>query len=157
MAANFDIDLSNLKINHICYIYKDVEKQAQILESLFKMQEFVFSEDLDHPAKYRGRDTKYSIKIGISRCFNMQIELFQWIEGDCIYNEFIDSKKEGLHHFGVFVENLQGYIDTFQNYGIEVLQTGKFPPRLTYAYMDTEKIFGAIIEFIELIKRKRRK
>ncbi len=151
------IDLGNLKINHICYIYKDVEKQAKIMESLFNMPKFIFSEDLDHPAKYRGKDTKFSLKLGMSRCFNVQIELFQWIEGDCVYKEFIDAKREGIHHFGVLVDKLQDYITEFQNQGIEALQTGTFPPSLKYAYMNTEKIFGVIIEFIEIIERKRRK
>jgi len=157
MEKNIGIDLGNLKINHICYIYKDVEKQAKIMESLFNMPKFIFSEDLDHPAKYRGRDVKFSLKLGMSRCFNVQIELFQWIEGDCVYKEFIDAKREGIHHFGVFIDNLQDYIVEFQKQGIEVLQTGTFPPSLKYAYMDTEKIFGIIIEFLEIIKRNRRK
>ena len=157
MEKNIGIDLGNLKLNHICYIYQDVEKQAKIMESLFNMPKFIFSEDLDHPAKYRGKDTKFSLKLGISRCFNVQIELFQWIEGDCVYKEFIDAERKGIHHFGVFIDNLQDYIDEFQKQGIEPIQTGAFPPSLKYAYLDTEKIFGAIIEFIEIIKRKRRK
>jgi len=157
MEKSMGIDLGNLKINHICYIYKDVEKQAKIMESLFNMPKFIFSEDLDHPAKYRGKDTKFSLKLGMSRCFNVQIELFQWIEGDCVYKEFIDAKREGIHHFGVLVDKLQDYITEFQNQGIEALQTGTFPPSLKYAYMNTEKIFGVIIEFIEIIERKRRK
>ncbi|MFX1316351.1 MAG: VOC family protein [Promethearchaeota archaeon] len=157
MEKSKGIDLGNLKINHICYIYKDVEKQAKIMESLFNMPKFVFSEDLNHPAKFRGRDIKFSIKLGMSRCFNMQIELFQWIAGDCIYKEFVDTKREGMHHYGVFINNFQKYIDEFQKHGIEPIQSGMFPPSLKYAYMDTEKTFGTIIEFMEIIKRGRRK
>jgi hypothetical protein len=32
-----------------------------------------------------------------------------------------------------------------------------FPPRMKYAYMDTEKIYGAVIELIEIIKKKSKK
>ncbi|MFX1459197.1 MAG: VOC family protein, partial [Promethearchaeota archaeon] len=84
------------------------------------------------------------------------IEIFEWIKGDSVYKEFVDTQKEGLHHFGVFVENLQEYVDYLKKQGIEVIQTGMFPPRLKYAYMDTLKIFGVVIEFIELVKRKRK-
>ena len=156
MESSFNLVFGNLKIMHICYIYPDAEKHAKLMESIFNMPKFEFSEDLDHPAIYRGRDTKFSIKMGISRCFNTSIEIFEWIKGDSVYKEFIDTQKEGLHHFGVFVENLQEYVDYLQKQGIEVIQTGMFPPRLKYAYMDTARIFGAVIEFIEIVKRKRK-
>jgi len=157
MENNFNLDFGKLEIHHICYIYEEAEKKAKIMESIFNLPKFEFSEDLDHPAKYRGRDTKFSIKIGISRCFNTTIEIFQWIEGDSAYKEFVDTHKEGLHHFGVLVEDLQGYVDYLQEQGIEIIQTGTFPPSLTYAYLDTEKVFGTVIEFLEIIRRQRRK
>ncbi|MFX0018993.1 MAG: VOC family protein [Promethearchaeota archaeon] len=156
MEGIFNLVFGNLKIQHINYIYPNAEKHAKLMESKFKMPKFEFSEDLDHPATYRGRETKFSIKMGVSRCFNTSIEIFEWIKGDSVYKEFVDTQKEGLHHFGVFVENLQEYVDYLKKQGIEVIQTGMFPPRLKYAYMDTLKIFGVVIEFIELVKRKRK-
>ena len=157
MESNIDISLGSLKINHIGYLYKDAEKQAKIMESLFKMPKFVFSDDLDHAVTYRGGDSKFSLKMGFSQCFSTQIEVYQWLGGDCAYKEFIDAGKEGLHHIGVNVENMEDYVNEFQKQGIEVLMTGTFPPRLKFAYMDTEESFGIIIEFIEIIKRKRKR
>jgi len=154
---NLELDFKELRIQHICYIYKEPEKHAKMMESLFNIPKFEFSEDLDHPAIYRDRDTKFSIRIGISRCFSMTIEIFQWLKGDSIYKEFLDSQKEGLHHFGVFVEDLQKYVKYFRKEGIEVVQSGIFPPRMKYAYMDTVKIFGVVIELIEILKRKKMK
>ena len=157
MENNLDLNLGNLKIQHICYIYKEPEKHANLMESLLNMPKFEFSEDLDHPAIYRGKDTKFSIKIGMSRCFSTSIEMFQWLKGDCIYKEFVDSQKEGLHHFGYFVDNLSSYIDAFKRKGIDVIQSGIFPPKLKYAYMDTAEIFGVVIELMELVKRGKKK
>lgn len=156
MKNSFNLVFGNLKIQHINYIYQDAEKHANIMELIFKMPKFEFSEDLDHPAIYRGRDTEFSIKMGVSRCFNTSIEIFEWIKGDSVYKEFVDTQKEGLHHFGVFVENLEECVDYLQKQGIEIIQTGMFPPRLKYAYMDTVKIFGVVIEFCEIVKRKRK-
>ncbi|MFX0147723.1 MAG: VOC family protein [Candidatus Hodarchaeota archaeon] len=153
-----EIDFGTLKIDHICFIYKKAEKQAKIMETLFKMPKFSFSEVIDNPAIYRGKETEFSLKIGISRCFNTSIEIFQWLNGDGIYKEFVDANKEGLHHFGCYVDNLENYINHFQNKGIEVIQTGFFNfGKLHYMYLDTEKIFGTIIEILEIIKRKRSK
>jgi len=157
MENNLKLDFRNLKIQHICYIYQEPEKHAKMMESLFNMPAFEFSEDLDHPATYRGRDTKFSIKMGVSRCLSISIEIFQWLKGDSTYKEFVDSQKEGLHHFGVYVEDLEKYVDRFQTEGIDVVQSGMFPPRLKYAYMDTVEIFGAVIELMEIVKRKKMK
>jgi len=157
MENNLELDFRNLKIQHICYIYQEPEKHAKMMESLFNMPAFEFSEDLDHPATYRGRDTKFSIKMGVSRCLSISIEIFQWLKGDSTYKEFVDSQKEGLHHFGVYVEDLEKYVDRFQTEGIDVVQSGMFPPRLKYAYMDTVEIFGAVIELMEIVKRKKMK
>jgi hypothetical protein len=156
METNQELDFKNLKIQHICYIYHEPEKHARMMEALFKMAKFEFSEDLDHPATYRGKDTKFSIKIGVSRGLSTSVEIFQWLGGDSIYKEFVDSQKEGLHHFGVFVEDLEKYIERFQKEGIEVVQSGMFPPRLKYAYMDTVDVFGAVIELMEIVKRKKK-
>ena len=128
-----------------------------MMESLFNMPKFEFFEDLDHPAIYRGRKTKFSIKMGVSRCLSTSIEIFQWLKGDSIYKEFVDSQKVGLHHFGVFVEDLEKNINRFQQEGIEVVQSGMFPPRLKYAYMDTVEIFGAVIELMEMVKREKKR
>jgi hypothetical protein len=157
METNQEFDFKNLNIQHICYIYKEPEKHARMMESMFNMPKFQFSEDIDHPATYRGRDTKFSIKMGQSRCFNITIEIFQWLKGDSVYKEFVDSKGEGLHHFGVFVDNVDKYVDIFKEKGIEVVQSGLFPPGLKYAYMDTVEVFGAVIELMELVKRRRKK
>ena len=157
MENNLELDFRNLKIQHICYIYQEPEKHAKMMESLFNMPAFEFSEDLDHPATYRGRDTKFSIKMGVSRCLSISIEIFQWLKGDSTYKEFVDSQKEGLHHFGVYVEDLEKYVDRFQTEGIDVVQSGMFPPRLKYAYMDTVEIFGAVIELMEIVKRNKMK
>jgi hypothetical protein len=67
------------------------------------------------------------------------------------------SQKEGFHHIGVFVEDIKKYVDKFQKEEIVVIKSGMFPPRLKYAYMDTVKIFGAVIELIEILKRKKMK
>ena len=155
MEKNLEIDFRNLKIQHICYISQEPERHARMMETLFHLSSFEFSEDWDHPAIYRGRDTKFSIKIGVSRCFNQTIEIFQWLKGDCIFKEFVDSKKEGIHHFGVFVDDLHKYVNYFQKEGIEVIQSGIFPPRMNYAYLGTVEVFGVIIEVIELMKRKK--
>ena len=94
--------------------------------------------------------------MGTVKSFNTQIELIQWIEGDCIYKEFLDQGREGFHHIAISVDDTISYINFFKQIKIEVLQSGRMA-KLEYTYLDTEKTFGVIIELHELVKRKKMK
>ena len=150
------MDLKNLKVDQLGFVFKDIEKQAKIMESLYGVPEFAIMENNNLLVKYRGKETTVSLKIAISRLFNTQIELIQLIKGECIYKEFLDSGREGLQHISFFIEDLQSYIDEFQKQGIDIIHSGQIGKQ-RYAYMDTEKSFGILLEFQETVKRRRRK
>jgi len=156
MENDFIFNLGSLKIVQIGYIYRDIKKQIEIMKALYGFPEFVIIENKDRFCKYRGRDSKYSTIIAISRIFNTQIELIQWIEGECIFKEFIDRGREGLHHFGILVEDVESYISEFKQKGIDVMHAGQMG-KLKTTYFDTEKTFGIYLEFQQIIKRKRKK
>ena len=155
MEENFNFNLGDLKINQLGYVYRDIEKQIKIMESLYGCPKFAKFENKDNMFKYRGKDSKISTRIALSRLFNTQIELIQLIEGDCIFKEFIDSGREGLHHFGIFVNNLDDYIEEFKKKGIDVVHAGQTGMQKV-AYVDTEKTFGVYLEFQETVKRRRK-
>ena len=91
-----------------------------------------------------------------SRLLNVQIELQQWKSGDSLFKEFIDQGKEGLHSIGIYVEDLQVNIDLFKKRGIEVLQTGQIS-KFKFAYLNTEKTFGILLEIGTTLKRRKKK
>ena len=153
--GDFSFNLGNLKINQLGYLYRDIDKQIKIMESLYGCPKFAKFENKDNMFKYRGKDSKIHTRIAMSRLFNIQIELIQWIEGECIFKEFIDSGKEGLHHFGIFVNNLDFYIDEFKKIGIDVVHAGQTGTQRV-AYFDTEKTFGIYLEFQETVKKRRK-
>lgn len=156
MEENFNFNLGDLKINQLGYVYRDIEKQIKIMESLYGCPKFAILENKDNIFKYRGKDSKIYTRIAMSRLFNTQIELIQLIEGECIFKEFIDSGREGLHHFGIFVKNLEFYIEEFKKKGIDVVHAGQTGTQKV-AYMDTEKTFGIYLEFQETVKKRRKK
>jgi len=156
MEKDFNFNLANLKVDQLGYVYKDITKQMEIMKTLYQIPNFAVFENKDNIFKYRGKDSKISTRIAINRLFNTQIELIQLIEGECIFKEFIDSGREGLHHFGIYVENLDSYIKEFNKKGIQVVHARQ-TAKQRVAYMDTEKTFGVYLEFQETIKRKRKK
>ncbi len=156
MKKRLNIDISNLKIAQYGYVFKDVEKQAEIMESIYGIPKFAVLIDEDYPIEYRGKESKISTKIAISRFFNTQIELIELIKGNCIYKEFLEAGKEGFQHVSFFIENLDSYIDTFKKSGFEVIHYGQIGKQ-RFAYFDTEETFGLLLEFQETVKRKRKK
>ncbi len=157
MAQNFNLNLGNLKIEQLSYVYKDIKKQAKIMEDLYGIPTFAQMEDITHEnAIFRGKEVTITVDYAFSRLFNTQIELQQWKAGDSLFKEFLDQGKEGLHSVGTYVEDLQLYIDELKKKGIEVLQSGQIGKQW-FAYFDTEKTFGILLEFQQTVKRRKKK
>ncbi len=157
MEQNFNFNLGNSKIEQLSYVYKDIKKQAKIMEELYGVPTFAQMESITHKdATFRGKEATIIVDYAFSRLLNVQIELQQWKSGPSLFKEFLDQGKEGLHSIGIYVEDLPAYIEEFKKKGIEVLQTGTVGKQW-FAYFDTEKTFGLLLEAQQTIKRRRKK
>ena len=81
--------------------------------------------------------------------------MIQHLSGDCIYKEFLDQGREGLHHISLFIENIEAYIEYFEKQGYEMIYYGEIGKRV-YAYFDTEETLGMILEVQETKKRRKK-
>ena len=149
-----ELNLGNLKINQLGYVYKDIKKQAKILEEKLGLPKFAYLENMPTKYNYRGRETTVQTMIGFSRSLNVQIELIQLINGECIFKEFIDSGREGLHHFGIFVEDVDTILREYIKRGYSVVHEGITAGVQKVAYIDTYDDFGVYIEFQQRVKRE---
>ncbi len=52
------LNLGNLNIFQLGYVYKDAEKQAKVMESVWGMQPFAFMENTS-AINYRGKEVSY--------------------------------------------------------------------------------------------------
>jgi hypothetical protein len=146
MQNNSNIDLGNLELFQLGYVYKDIEKQAKIMETMYGVSKFWISDPLKLRITYRGVKTKIMVRGAFAQYNKTQLELIQLIEGDSIYKEFLDQGREGLHHVLYRVDDLQAVINKYKEVGIEVIQSGRIMTS-SYAYMDTEEKLGIIVEF----------
>ena len=156
IMEEFKINLGNLKVEQLGFVFRDIEKQAKIFETLFNVPKFAILPENTEIVKYRGKDVEMTNKIAISRQFNTQIELIQHISGESIYKEFLDKGREGLHHISFFIENIEAYIEFFEKQGFEVINSGSIGKQV-YAYFDTEETLGMLIEVQETKKRRKKK
>lgn len=153
---DFKINFGNLRVDQLGFIFKDIEKQADIMQSIFGFPKFIFGRPETRPIQYRGNESQMTSQLAISRLGSTQIELIKWIDGECSHKEFLDNGKEGLNHFAVYVEDTDSYIEEFKKKGIEILQSGKVL-NVKFTYLDTEEKFGIIVELLEQIRRRKKR
>lgn len=156
MTENLEFNLGNLKIDQLSFVYKDIKEQAKIMEKIYRIPKFAQMENITHQdATYRGKEVTIITDYAFSRLFNVQIELQQWKSGECLFKEFIDQGKEGLHSIGIYVDDLDAYINEFKKIGINIIQTGQVGKQ-KFAYLDTEKTFGFLLEISMTVKRRKK-
>ena len=148
MEKKSKLNLRRVKIVQFGYVYKDIEKQAKIIEDLYDLPKFQYwngGKPVSGTVKYRGKDSEISVKVAQNRLFNIDIELIQWIDGECEYKEFLDQGKEGLHHIMIRPDDVQSTMDILKKKGVEVLLEVE---GLKATYLDTEESLGINLEII---------
>lgn len=128
------------KVDQIGIVVKDLEKTLKFCERIFGVKSFSTME----------RDLGYAkLKTGFFWLGNVQIELIQVVEGKTLHSKFLEEKGEGIHHLAVFVKDIEKELDNLKKKGIEVLERGEVLGVAKYAYLDTEKTLGFILELIQ--------
>ena len=80
----------------------------------------------------------------------IDLELIQILEGEHIVKEFLSRNGPGLHHLGIYVDNLQTAVERWKQAGGKVVQETDHPDGIGTVYLDTENELGSY--YIELIK-----
>ena len=103
--------------------------------------------------EYRGERVETEFLMAFAALGNLELELIQPVSGPSHYREFLDRSGEGLHHLCFDVDNLNERLERCRAMGIEVLMEGRTPIS-GFAYLDTEKIGGVIIELVQRPSRR---
>jgi len=128
------------KVDQIGIVVKDLDKTMKFCEKIFGVRSFSTVE----------RDLGYAkLKTGFFWLGNIQIELIQVVEGKTIHSKFLEEKGEGIHHLGFFVKDMEKELNQLKKEGIEVLERGEVLGVAKYAYLNTEKTLGFILELIQ--------
>ncbi len=140
------------QINQVGLVVKDLQKSMEHYWNDFGIgpwEVFTFEHPLVQNMTIKGEPAQYRMKLALARMGKVTIELIQPLEGDTTYKEFLEKKGEGIHHLGIFVENMDEEIARLKEQGIGVIQSGRYPGG-GYAYMDTEDQLGTIFELIQI-------
>ncbi|MFX1536434.1 MAG: VOC family protein [Promethearchaeota archaeon] len=128
------------KVDQIGIVVKDMETSMKFYEKMFGIEPFPTVESPVNSAK---------LKIGLLQLGEVQIELIQVLEGETIHSKFLEKKGEGLHHLGFFVDDIKKELTRLEEGGIKVLERGTVLEVVKFAYLDTEKFLGVVLELIQ--------
>ena len=101
---------------------------------------------------YRGKRQDYRMRIALATCGDLQLELIESLEGPNIYEEFLAAHGEGMHHLGVFVDDLDAAVREMEARGYAMIQSGRTGIRGDggFAYFETEDPLATTLELIKL-------
>jgi len=113
IMEKFNIDFGKQKVDQLGFVYKDIEKQAKVMEELYGLSKFTIFPIGEVPTEYKGKKSNTKAVLGFSQLGDTEIELIEWKEGDSPYKDFLEQGREGFHHIGINVEDVDAYISDF--------------------------------------------
>jgi methylmalonyl-CoA/ethylmalonyl-CoA epimerase len=112
-------------------------------------QIYTYGPPLVKEMTYRGRRQDHRMRVAFTWLGNLMLEVIQPLEGPSIYEEFLASGREGLHHVAVYVPDFEAVVSALTRAGFTVLQSGRgygLHGDGAYAYFDTAAELGLILE-----------
>lgn len=144
--------ISDKEMVQVGIIVKDIEKSARHWSNLLgegKVPDiFLAAESKQNPTEYHGKRTSASARLCFFQLDNITIELIEPVGGPSTWQEFLDSKGEGIHHIAFNIKGMKTYIKSFEDHGIPMVQHGGWDTG-EYSYMDGSSSLALIIELLE--------
>lgn len=112
---------------------------------------YTFGPHLLQRMTFRGREQPYAMRLALAAVGSLNYELIQPVQGPNTYEEFLTTRGEGLHHLGYYVDDIDAAIAAMAAQGYPLLQSGHglgLDGDGAYAYFDTERDFGCVLEAI---------
>jgi catechol 2,3-dioxygenase-like lactoylglutathione lyase family enzyme len=141
-------------IFQVAFITDDIEKTKSWMADFFGMPvppTIVTGPLSESEAEYLGKPTEARGKLAFFNFGNTTLELIEPDNEPSCWREFLDRNGPGFHHFAFRVKGMKEKTAVFERSGYPLLQKGEFTGG-RYAYFDTEKQMGALIELLEFDK-----
>ena len=102
-----------------------------------------------HDTHLHGKEQAFTMIGAETRVGPIVVELIQPGEGPSIYNEWLETKGEGLHHIACMAhsqEESDAIKARFAGMGAGVLMGGRIGETIEFYYLDTEPMLKVIVE-----------
>ena len=150
-------DAGNVEsIDHVGVLVRDLDRAMEHYTNDLGMGPwaiYTLSPDSVRDMTVHGKQQGYVYKLALCNVGPVLYELMESVQGPNIYEEFLSEHGEGVHHLGYFVEDIDAEISRMGSKGFGLLQSGRgfgTNDDGAYAYFDTERTCGCILEALEL-------
>jgi methylmalonyl-CoA/ethylmalonyl-CoA epimerase len=151
MADNHSKSLGSRTVCQIGLVVEDVEKSARAYAELFGVDVpgwvLTDPEEKAH-TRYRGQPTPGRAKLAFFQLDNLSLELIEPVGGPSTWQEFLETKGEGVHHIAFQIKGMDDQIALLETKGLPLVQRGDFTGGC-YAYVDSASQLGVILELLE--------
>jgi len=137
-------------LHHIGVVYKDFSKVVEKIKDLYGMPNInVVDAIIEVNTNIKELTKPLKIKVGFATFGNTMIELFEPLDDNSIYSEFLETIPEGgIHHVGILVENIDEELKKWDSKGIKRIISGILPTN-RFVYYDTREMFGYVTELLD--------
>jgi len=133
----------------VAIVVKSVDETVKFYTEVFGIGPFEIRE-VDFPsATYYGQKAGYRGKRAFAKLGPVTLELIELIEGKTVHEDFLKEKGEGLHHIAFAVKDLKKCEEEAEKLGLKVIQGMKREDGTGFAYLDSDRIGGAMFELIQ--------
>jgi catechol 2,3-dioxygenase-like lactoylglutathione lyase family enzyme len=136
-------------VSQVGLVVADIEKAVDYYTSILGIGPFQIHDIALDDVMLHGRSVKTRFKMAAARSGQVEIELIQPVVSDNPYAEFLNSKGEGVHHLRFDVDDLDSIAAEWAEEGIEPFFGQEIPGVCKFAYFNTDKIGGMVVELIQ--------
>ena len=143
-------DFPFTKITQYAFVVRDLKKVSDFYSSI-GLGSVPFERTISTDRMYRGRPTPFEMYLGFARHGDVPFEWIQPLVGPSVYEEYLATHGEGLHHIGFNVGDMDQAIAFMKERGASVTQSGGWDVRNSkgrFAYFDTERVGGVTTELL---------
>ena len=102
---------------------------------------------------YNGNPSNIDFSVALAYSGDIQIELIkQHCETPSIYNDYVDNKKNSVHHFCTFTPNINDDLKILESQGYKNIQGGKTQDGGSFAYLDMKTIMERYLRLHNFLK-----
>ena len=143
-------------IAQIAVVVKDIEKSSRAYAELLGLD--VPNWELTDPVEkshteYKGKPSQARAKLAFFQLGNIVIELIEPVGGPSTWQEYLETKGEGVHHIAFEVKDMEKRIAGLKAIGIPLIQRGDYAGGC-YSYLDGGPKLGVILELLENFPEK---
>ena len=141
-------------IFQVAFVTDDIEKTKRWFADMFSMkvpETIVTGPREETQAEHLGRPSDARCKLAFFEFGNVTVELIEPDEKPSCWRDILERKGPGFHHFAFKIRGMKDKIAAFEKDGYPLVQRGEYTGG-RYAYLDTEKQYGALIELLEFDK-----